>query len=103
MKYFQIQLLLRERDKLLEKEIQRKSPKGEDKPHQEPGRSSVNSPDISPSSTKHKTEKEDQRNSKILQEKPRDTQSKPTEMDSNLIKKICPSRQIPSEDNDQCF
>ncbi|XP_040186857.1 sterile alpha motif domain-containing protein 9-like [Rana temporaria] len=87
MKYFQIQLLLRERDKLFEKEIQRKSPKGEDKPHPEPGRSSINPPDISPSSAKHKTEEEDQRNSNTLQEKLRDTQSKPTEMDSNLITK----------------
>ncbi|XP_040187375.1 sterile alpha motif domain-containing protein 9-like [Rana temporaria] len=75
MKKLQIQLLLRKRDELLEKEIQRKSPKREDKGERI---SSINPPDTGSSSAKHKTEGEDQRNSNILQEKPRDTQSDPT-------------------------
>ncbi|XP_077316797.1 sterile alpha motif domain-containing protein 9-like [Lithobates pipiens] len=69
LKYLQIQLLLKKRDELLEKEIQRKPPKGEDKHLQEPGRLSINPPGTSPSSSKHKRDG---------QEKPRDTQSDPT-------------------------
>lgn len=72
LKYLQIQLLLTKRDELLEKEIQRKSPKREDKLYQEPGRSSINPPGSGSSSAKHKTEGGDQRNNNTLQEKPRD-------------------------------